>query len=83
MWLLLLAIFAGVVLFRHYRESLAFPPGPLRLPLFGTWEGATGKIQGSRLILRATEGISEYGKIMGWFAGPSERYKIIGNYQLQ
>ena len=78
MWLWLLLLLVLLTCLKHLYESSRFPPGPLRLPLIGTWEIARGRLYGSRLILKTTEMIPKMGKVVGYFAGPFIKYaKVI------
>jgi hypothetical protein len=77
LWLILILI--GLAFWLHHEKKKRYPPGPLSVPIFGSFPVLA---QGQRASAIFSADFYQYGDMATLYMGPSMVFIIINNFQL-
>ena len=81
MFLWIFVILVTLICVLHLKESRSFPPGPPRYPIIGSVQFLPWVMQGSRLYLLSAAIANKYGKVMGFFIGPTVKAVMVNDFE--
>ena len=81
MFLCILMILVTLICVLHLKDSRSFPPGPPRYPIIGSVQFLPWVMQGSRLYLLSAAIANKYGKVMGFFIGPTVKAVMVNDFE--